>query len=144
MRDKILPDNCLGHDFADKVNILIRDHSNPCIQVTFRCLSGALHRHAARAAHRQVLTDGAGRRRASASAREDAGQRGQGDKGDSALGQDGAVGNPDLAAATKGFNKNFKGAVAAAAPSRFKGKPGGTQPSGGAPYELPKGQWCSK
>eukprot|EP00965_Chrysotila_dentata_P094479 3123425-Pleurochrysis_carterae.AAC.1 len=37
-----------------------------------------------------------------------------------------------------------KRAVAAAAPSRFKSKANGTQPSGGAPYELPNGQWCSK
>eukprot|EP00965_Chrysotila_dentata_P196215 6177447-Pleurochrysis_carterae.AAC.1 len=31
MRDDLLPDNCTGQDFADKVNALIRDH-NPYIQ----------------------------------------------------------------------------------------------------------------
>eukprot|EP00965_Chrysotila_dentata_P093750 3098729-Pleurochrysis_carterae.AAC.1 len=30
MRDELLPDNCTGQDFADKVNTLIRDH-NPYI-----------------------------------------------------------------------------------------------------------------
>eukprot|EP00965_Chrysotila_dentata_P179421 5925290-Pleurochrysis_carterae.AAC.1 len=49
-----------------------------------------------------------------------------------------------IAAATKGFYKNDNRAVAAAAPSRFIEKAGGAQPSGGAPYELPNGQWCSK
>eukprot|EP00965_Chrysotila_dentata_P143798 4751343-Pleurochrysis_carterae.AAC.1 len=34
MRDEILPDNCTGQDFADKVNTLIRDH-NPYVQVTY-------------------------------------------------------------------------------------------------------------
>eukprot|EP00965_Chrysotila_dentata_P154110 5093217-Pleurochrysis_carterae.AAC.1 len=34
MRDELLPDNCSGQDFADKVNILIRDH-NYCIQVPY-------------------------------------------------------------------------------------------------------------
>eukprot|EP00965_Chrysotila_dentata_P243285 6205336-Pleurochrysis_carterae.AAC.1 len=48
-----------------------------------------------------------------------------------------------ISAATKRFNKKGKRAVTAAAPSRFKGKTNGTQPSGGAPYELPNGQWCS-
>eukprot|EP00965_Chrysotila_dentata_P037960 1261802-Pleurochrysis_carterae.AAC.1 len=42
------------------------------------------------------------------------------------------------------MNKKDKWAVAAAAPSRFKGKPSGTQSSGGAPYELLNGQSCSK
>eukprot|EP00965_Chrysotila_dentata_P071740 2370042-Pleurochrysis_carterae.AAC.1 len=32
MRDELLPDNCSGQDFADKVNVLIRDH-NPYISV---------------------------------------------------------------------------------------------------------------
>eukprot|EP00965_Chrysotila_dentata_P076327 2520884-Pleurochrysis_carterae.AAC.1 len=32
MRDELLPDNCSGQDFADRVNVLIRDH-NPCIQM---------------------------------------------------------------------------------------------------------------
>eukprot|EP00965_Chrysotila_dentata_P238674 6202656-Pleurochrysis_carterae.AAC.1 len=27
MRDDLLPDNCTGQDFADKVNTLIRDHN---------------------------------------------------------------------------------------------------------------------
>eukprot|EP00965_Chrysotila_dentata_P118218 3907346-Pleurochrysis_carterae.AAC.1 len=48
-----------------------------------------------------------------------------------------------VSAATKIFNKKDKSAVAAAAPSRFKDKANGTQ-SGGAPYELPNGQCCSK
>eukprot|EP00965_Chrysotila_dentata_P113081 3736288-Pleurochrysis_carterae.AAC.1 len=34
MRDELLPDNCSGQDFADKVNVLIRDH-NPYIQVPY-------------------------------------------------------------------------------------------------------------
>eukprot|EP00965_Chrysotila_dentata_P184477 6090134-Pleurochrysis_carterae.AAC.1 len=49
-----------------------------------------------------------------------------------------------VSAAAKGHYKKDKRAVAATTPSRFKGKPGGTQSSGGAPYELPNGQWCSK
>eukprot|EP00965_Chrysotila_dentata_P061495 2036261-Pleurochrysis_carterae.AAC.1 len=42
------------------------------------------------------------------------------------------------------MGKKDKRAVAAAAPTRFKGKQDNTQASGGAPYELPNGQWCSK
>eukprot|EP00965_Chrysotila_dentata_P132973 4396714-Pleurochrysis_carterae.AAC.1 len=34
MRDEALPDNCTGQDFAEKVNILIRDH-NPYIQMPY-------------------------------------------------------------------------------------------------------------
>eukprot|EP00965_Chrysotila_dentata_P134643 4453907-Pleurochrysis_carterae.AAC.1 len=34
MRDELLPDNCSGQDFADKLNVLIRDH-NPYIQVPY-------------------------------------------------------------------------------------------------------------
>eukprot|EP00965_Chrysotila_dentata_P054508 1808926-Pleurochrysis_carterae.AAC.1 len=34
MRDELLPDNCTGQDFADKVNTLIRDH-NPYILVPY-------------------------------------------------------------------------------------------------------------
>eukprot|EP00965_Chrysotila_dentata_P143759 4749872-Pleurochrysis_carterae.AAC.2 len=34
MRDELLPDNCLGQDFADKVNTLIRDY-NPYITVPY-------------------------------------------------------------------------------------------------------------
>eukprot|EP00965_Chrysotila_dentata_P019319 643001-Pleurochrysis_carterae.AAC.1 len=34
MRDDLLPDNCTGQDFADKVNKLIRDH-NPYIQMPY-------------------------------------------------------------------------------------------------------------
>eukprot|EP00965_Chrysotila_dentata_P103746 3424254-Pleurochrysis_carterae.AAC.1 len=34
VRDEILTDNCSGQDFADKVNVLIRDH-NPYIQVPY-------------------------------------------------------------------------------------------------------------
>eukprot|EP00965_Chrysotila_dentata_P161688 5340534-Pleurochrysis_carterae.AAC.1 len=34
MRDEALPDNCTGQDFADKVNILIRDY-NPYIQMPY-------------------------------------------------------------------------------------------------------------
>eukprot|EP00965_Chrysotila_dentata_P133348 4408925-Pleurochrysis_carterae.AAC.1 len=34
MRDDLLPDNCTGEDFADKVNALIWDH-NPYIQVPY-------------------------------------------------------------------------------------------------------------
>eukprot|EP00965_Chrysotila_dentata_P056251 1865836-Pleurochrysis_carterae.AAC.1 len=34
MRDELLTDNCSGHDFADKVNVLIRDH-NPYILVPY-------------------------------------------------------------------------------------------------------------
>eukprot|EP00965_Chrysotila_dentata_P121181 4007581-Pleurochrysis_carterae.AAC.1 len=49
-----------------------------------------------------------------------------------------------VSAATKGMNKKDKRAVTAAATSRFKGKPSGMQPSGGAPYELPNGQWYPK
>eukprot|EP00965_Chrysotila_dentata_P012418 408507-Pleurochrysis_carterae.AAC.1 len=49
-----------------------------------------------------------------------------------------------VSAAAKGTNKKDKRAIAAAAPTRYKGKQGNTQPSGGAPYELPNGQWCSK
>eukprot|EP00965_Chrysotila_dentata_P012601 415822-Pleurochrysis_carterae.AAC.1 len=49
-----------------------------------------------------------------------------------------------VSTAAKGLNKKDKRAVAAAASSQFKGTPGGTQTSGGAPYELPNGQWCSK
>eukprot|EP00965_Chrysotila_dentata_P041508 1376717-Pleurochrysis_carterae.AAC.1 len=49
-----------------------------------------------------------------------------------------------VSAAAKGMNKKDERAVAAAAPSRYKGKPSGTQSSGGASYELPNGQWCSK
>eukprot|EP00965_Chrysotila_dentata_P039495 1313100-Pleurochrysis_carterae.AAC.1 len=32
MRGELLPDNCSGQDFADKVDVLIRDH-NPYISV---------------------------------------------------------------------------------------------------------------
>eukprot|EP00965_Chrysotila_dentata_P108758 3593002-Pleurochrysis_carterae.AAC.1 len=46
---------------------------------------------------------------------------------------------PVLAAA-KGMNKKGKRAIAAAAPTRFKGKQGSTRPSGGAPYGLPNGR----
>eukprot|EP00965_Chrysotila_dentata_P009161 298104-Pleurochrysis_carterae.AAC.1 len=49
-----------------------------------------------------------------------------------------------VSAAAKGNYKKDKRAVTAATPSRFKGKPGSTQTSDGAPYELPNGQWCSK
>eukprot|EP00965_Chrysotila_dentata_P076589 2528691-Pleurochrysis_carterae.AAC.1 len=49
-----------------------------------------------------------------------------------------------VSAAAKGMGKKEKRAIAAAAPTRFKGKQGNTQPSGGAPYELPNRQWCSK
>eukprot|EP00965_Chrysotila_dentata_P212939 6187338-Pleurochrysis_carterae.AAC.1 len=35
MRDELLPDNCSGQDFADKVNVLVRDHNSyiqvPCV-----------------------------------------------------------------------------------------------------------------
>eukprot|EP00965_Chrysotila_dentata_P097670 3229289-Pleurochrysis_carterae.AAC.1 len=34
MRDELLPDNCSGQDFADKVNTLIRDY-NPYISVPY-------------------------------------------------------------------------------------------------------------
>eukprot|EP00965_Chrysotila_dentata_P021631 716791-Pleurochrysis_carterae.AAC.1 len=34
MRDEILLDNCTGQEFADKINVLIRDH-NPYIQVPY-------------------------------------------------------------------------------------------------------------
>eukprot|EP00965_Chrysotila_dentata_P125916 4161734-Pleurochrysis_carterae.AAC.1 len=34
MRDELLPDNCFGQDFADKVNVLIRDH-NTYIQMPY-------------------------------------------------------------------------------------------------------------
>eukprot|EP00965_Chrysotila_dentata_P041813 1387052-Pleurochrysis_carterae.AAC.1 len=34
MRDELLPDNCTGHEFADKVNTLIRDH-NTYIQMPY-------------------------------------------------------------------------------------------------------------
>eukprot|EP00965_Chrysotila_dentata_P255790 6212341-Pleurochrysis_carterae.AAC.2 len=37
-----------------------------------------------------------------------------------------------VSVATKGLNKKDKRAIAAAAPTLYKGKPGGTQPSGGA------------
>eukprot|EP00965_Chrysotila_dentata_P120370 3980026-Pleurochrysis_carterae.AAC.1 len=37
MRDELLPDNCTGQEFADKVNTLIRDH-NP---YTSRCPTSA-------------------------------------------------------------------------------------------------------
>eukprot|EP00965_Chrysotila_dentata_P098632 3260719-Pleurochrysis_carterae.AAC.1 len=47
-----------------------------------------------------------------------------------------------VSAATKGLNKKHKRAVAAATTAR-KGNPG-EAPRGGAPYELPNGQWCSK
>eukprot|EP00965_Chrysotila_dentata_P170084 5613807-Pleurochrysis_carterae.AAC.1 len=33
-RDELLPDNCTGQEFADKVNTLIRDH-NPYIQMPY-------------------------------------------------------------------------------------------------------------
>eukprot|EP00965_Chrysotila_dentata_P175848 5804660-Pleurochrysis_carterae.AAC.1 len=33
-RDEILLDNCTGQEFADKINVLIRDH-NPYIQVPY-------------------------------------------------------------------------------------------------------------
>eukprot|EP00965_Chrysotila_dentata_P130289 4308194-Pleurochrysis_carterae.AAC.1 len=28
MRDELLPDNCSGQDFADNVNVLVRDHNS--------------------------------------------------------------------------------------------------------------------
>eukprot|EP00965_Chrysotila_dentata_P128000 4232540-Pleurochrysis_carterae.AAC.1 len=34
MRDELLPDNCTGQEFADKVNTLIRDH-NPYLQMPY-------------------------------------------------------------------------------------------------------------
>eukprot|EP00965_Chrysotila_dentata_P003621 119225-Pleurochrysis_carterae.AAC.2 len=49
-----------------------------------------------------------------------------------------------VSAAAKRLNKKDKRAIATAAPTRLKGKPGGTQLFGGAPYELPNEQWCSK
>eukprot|EP00965_Chrysotila_dentata_P143222 4732498-Pleurochrysis_carterae.AAC.1 len=49
-----------------------------------------------------------------------------------------------VSAAARGTNKKDKRAIAAVAPTRYKGKQGKTQPSGGAPYALPDGQWCSK
>eukprot|EP00965_Chrysotila_dentata_P178480 5894385-Pleurochrysis_carterae.AAC.1 len=47
-----------------------------------------------------------------------------------------------VSAATKGLNKKDQRAVAAATTAR-KGNTGRAT-RGGAPYELPNGQWCSK
>eukprot|EP00965_Chrysotila_dentata_P051356 1703178-Pleurochrysis_carterae.AAC.1 len=45
-----------------------------------------------------------------------------------------------VSAAAKGTNKKDKQAIAVVAHTRYKGKQSSTQPSGGAPYELPNGQ----
>eukprot|EP00965_Chrysotila_dentata_P122298 4043049-Pleurochrysis_carterae.AAC.1 len=49
-----------------------------------------------------------------------------------------------VSAACKGPSKKEKKVVAAAAFSRKGGNAQGGAPRGGAPYELPNGQWCSK
>eukprot|EP00965_Chrysotila_dentata_P155911 5152267-Pleurochrysis_carterae.AAC.1 len=47
-----------------------------------------------------------------------------------------------ISAVAKGASKKDQRAIAAAAPTRNKGKQGNNQPSA-APYALPDGQWCS-
>eukprot|EP00965_Chrysotila_dentata_P183073 6045338-Pleurochrysis_carterae.AAC.1 len=49
-----------------------------------------------------------------------------------------------VTAAYKGNSQKEKKAVAAAVFTRKGGHTQGGAPRGGAPYELPNGQWCSK
>eukprot|EP00965_Chrysotila_dentata_P163808 5407840-Pleurochrysis_carterae.AAC.2 len=61
MRDELLPDNCSGQDFVDKVNTLIRDH-NPYISVPYVGRKAPPSRH-------KVPTGGASWRRTRSPAR---------------------------------------------------------------------------
>eukprot|EP00965_Chrysotila_dentata_P139041 4598144-Pleurochrysis_carterae.AAC.2 len=64
MRDEVLLDNCSGQNFADKVNVLIRDHIQPLHL-------DALRRHEAWTTHQQVPADSTGRRGTRTSTRVD-------------------------------------------------------------------------
>eukprot|EP00965_Chrysotila_dentata_P122104 4037021-Pleurochrysis_carterae.AAC.1 len=140
MRDELLPDNCSGQAFADKVNVLIRDH-NPYISVPYAGerlgrLTIKLLLPAALAGEGRALL------------------RDMFDK--NALGKESCVIDETMrfvkmahvavpvSAAYTGPSKKKKKAIAAAAFSRKGGNAQAEGPRGGAPYELPNGQWCSK
>eukprot|EP00965_Chrysotila_dentata_P115687 3823257-Pleurochrysis_carterae.AAC.1 len=135
MRDELLPDNCSGEDFADKVNVLIRDH-NPYISVPYagerleRLIIKFLP-EALAGKGRTLLRD-------------------LFDK--NALGKERCVIDEAMrlvkmahvavpvSAAYKGPSKKEKKAIAAAAFSCKGRNTQGGAPRGGAPYELPNGQ----
>eukprot|EP00965_Chrysotila_dentata_P182191 6016357-Pleurochrysis_carterae.AAC.1 len=139
MRDELLPDNCMGQEFADKVNTLIRDH-NPYIQMP--CVGARLGRLIIKFLPDALASEG----RALLRELIDTKVLGNENKviEETVRLVEMAHSSVLVSAAAKGMGKKDKRAIAAAAPTRFKGKQGNTQPSGGAPYELLNGQWCSK
>eukprot|EP00965_Chrysotila_dentata_P262682 6214640-Pleurochrysis_carterae.AAC.2 len=137
IRDEALLDNCTGQEFADTVNKLIRDH-NPYIQMPYA------GERLGRLIIKFLPAALAGEGRALLCELIDK----------KLLGKESRVIEETVrlvkmahvvvpvSAATKDLNKKDKRAVAAARTAR-KGNFGGA-PLGGAPYELPNGQWCSK
>eukprot|EP00965_Chrysotila_dentata_P163396 5396691-Pleurochrysis_carterae.AAC.3 len=82
--------------------------------------TGALHWRTTRTSHRQATKVGLSRRRRARAHR-----------------------HPVIGSNEK-FQQQGQARGRSSGPSQFKGKANGTQPSGGAPYELPNGQWCLK
>eukprot|EP00965_Chrysotila_dentata_P047883 1588359-Pleurochrysis_carterae.AAC.1 len=139
MRDETLPDNCPGQEFADKVNVLIRDH-NPYIQVPHT--GERLGRLIVKFLPAALAGEGRALLREMTN-KNTLGEEGRVVEETVRLVKMAHIAIP-VSAATKSFNKKDKRSVVAVAPSRFRSMANGTQPSGGAPYELPDGQWCSK
>eukprot|EP00965_Chrysotila_dentata_P003890 126952-Pleurochrysis_carterae.AAC.1 len=138
MRDEVLPDNCSGQDFADKVNVLIRDH-NFYIKVPYigerlgrliiKFLPAALAGEG-RALLRELIETKA------------MGKESRVIEEIMRLVQVALTPVP-VSTVNKHQGKKGKRAVAAAAFSR-KGDSAGGAPQGRPPYELPNGQGCSK